>query len=78
MLDYSVNRHDSLGTEQSHLEFNCVLFGGCGAVMEDEPGNFFMVPVAALTLSVECSLKAHYYIGLIHYHQGFNLKMPST
>jgi hypothetical protein len=52
-----------------------VLFGGGGSVVEDEPGDLFVVPVGSLTLSVEFTLKAHYYIGLFHYHQDYRLKL---
>lgn len=78
MLDDPVNRHYSFRTEKSQLEFDGVLFSGGGSMVEDEPGDLFVVPVRSLTLSVEFTLKAHDYIGLFHYRQDYRLKLSLT
>jgi len=54
-----------------------MLLGAVGSMMEDEPGDFFVVPVCSLALSIESPLKADYYIVLFHYHPTHLVKSSS-
>ena len=77
MFGNAINCHLSLWAEKGHLELDGMLLGAVGSMMEDEPGDFFVVPVCSLALSIESPLKADYYIVLFHYHPTYLVKSSS-